>query len=395
MIYTLLKYFYFFILPTFFVVFGMRLLIGKRSLPQRILGLYFIVFFVRNLAAYQLAEASSSYFIHFHYVQSPLHYLLGPLGYLFCLYALKPLRTFKWYDSLHFLPFLLHTIELAPFFFGSTQNKFNDLALSIQAGSYINYPSLAGIIPVSIHAIMKLFSGLIYLSFKCIIWFRFARKQDSVYYLNNNLLIKWIGVDILLNVGSYVLILLQFLGLFNVHTTSTFSINDLWMFLDVLGNFVFFLLYPKLLHGAIFESLSKAHFNNISSNLHPNIGSDTIVDLPSYRMIRKLQIIMEVDAPYLKEDFTIKTLSEQLGLTERNVSKLIHDNFHTSFPDYVASWRLNYLKKLIQSKEENSNFTIEQLAEKSGFGSRQALYKVVQRLHHTTPNKYFEEYYRS
>lgn len=395
MIYTLLKYFYFFILPTFFVVFGIRLLIGKRTLPQRILGLYFIVFFVRNFAAYALADAPSSFFIHFHLVQSPLHYLIAPLGYLFCLYALKPFRTFKWYDSLHFLPFLFHTIELAPFFFGPIQNKYNDLALSLRAGSYINYPSIAGILPVVIHAPIKLLIGLIYLIFKIFLWFRFARTQSSVFYLNNNLLIKWIGFNLVLNIGSYVLILLQYLGLFNVHTTSTFSVHDLWMFLDVLVNFIFFLFYPKLLHGAVFESLSPGNFNQQTFKNHMDVTAEKMVDLPSNRMIRKLQIIMEVDAPYLKEDFTIKTLSEQLGLTERNVSKIIHDNFYTSFPDYVASWRLNYIKKLIQSKEENSNFTMEQLAEKSGFGSRQALYKVVQRLHHMTPNKYFEEYYRS
>jgi len=390
MIEVILKYIYFFILPTFFVVYGLRLLIGKRTKPQRMLGLYFLVFFIRNLSAYQLAEKSSSFYIHFHYVQSPLHYLMGPLSLLFTYYILKPYRLFKWYDLLHFLPFTLHLIELLPFFFGPVENKFRDIELSHIAGSYINYPSLAGIIPIPIQAVIKLTYGIIYYVYCVFLWYRYVKKQQSVFFQNNSLLLKWFGWDLFFKGISFALILLQFFGLFNVHNISTFSPNDLLMILDVLVSFILFISFPKLLNGAIFESLSVDYFKNAQ---HKETHSNNFLeDQPLNRTLRELQILMEVEAPYLDENFSIKTLADHLRMTERNVSKLIHENFQMSFPDYVGNWRLNYLKKMIKNEPESSQFTIEKMAEKSGFGSRQALYKVVQRLHHTTPNKFFETY---
>ncbi len=389
MIELFLKYVYFFILPTFFLVFGLRLIVGKRTLPQRFLGLYFIVFFIRNLSAYQLAEKSTSYYAHFQQIQSPIHYILGPLGFLFVVYALKPYRKLRWFDLLHFLPFTLHLIELLPFFFSPIEVKLRDLELSQIAGSYINYPTLAGIIPIPIHASVKSFLAISYLIASIIVWFRFVKKQDSIFYLNNSILLKWIGADLLLKVISLVLIILQFVGIFNVHNTSTFSSNDLLMFMDVLVNFLFFLIYPKLLNGAIFESLSVQYFEK-QNTLDNQVSKNQKEDLPINRTLRELQILMEVEAPYLDENFSIKILADQLRMTERNVSKLIHDHFQMSFPDYVGNWRLNYLKKMLKNETDSSNITIEKMAEKSGFGSRQALYKVVQRLHQTTPNKFFE-----
>lgn len=385
-----LKYIYFFILPTFFAVYGVRLILGNRTLPQRILGIYFITFCLRNVAAYQLSEANSEYFIHFHYVQSPLHYLFGPLGYLFCLYALKPYRSFVWYDLFHFLPFLLHFLELTPFFFGPVENKYIDLNLSNKAGSYIFYPSLAGYLPIIYHAIFKTLISVCYLIFEISMWVRHSRTPKSIFYKNNNLLLRWIGLDLFFKLVSIVLILLQLFGKFNVHTIATFSPSDMLMFLGGVMNFMFFLISPKLLNGALFETLSPHYFG---SQPVENLAEEKISgygDVGKSKLFRDLQILMEVDAPYLDERFTIKILAQKLKISERNLSKVIKENLQMSFPDFVATYRLNYLKMMVKQQPGSGSYTIEKLAEISGFGSRQALYKVVQRLHHTTPNKYLE-----
>lgn len=390
MIEIALKYIYFFILPTFFLVFGLRLLLGNRTLPQRVLGLYFLVFCIRNLSAYQLAEASSAFYIYFHLVQSPLHYLLGPLSFLFCFYALRPYRRFKWYDLFHFLPFILHLIELLPYFLGPVENKFKDYEFLKSAGSYINYPSIAGVIPVVYHVIFKLIYSIAYLILETILWFRYTKKQHSIFYKNNYLLLKWIGIDIFFKIISFTLIVLQIFGKYNLHSPGKFEINDVFMFLGVLVNFIFFIFFPKLLNGALFESLDPYYFANQKADEQAERLPTSFEGTSLNKSLRELQIVMEVEAPYLKNDFSIKTLASYLNMTERNLSKLIHQNFEMSFPDFVGSWRLNYLKKIIKKEEEKTNLTIEKMAEKSGFGSRQALYKVVQRLHQTTPNKFLE-----
>lgn len=397
MMYYILKYFYFFILPTFFAASGFRLLFGRRSLPQRLFGLYFIAFFIRGLAAYQLQEASSSYCIHFHKIQAPLYYVFGPLGYLFFLYSLKPYRKLHWFDMLHFLPFLLNIIELFPFFIGPVEVKYKDLELAKMAGSMINYPSIAGILPVSFHAKLKFTLWLIYLLLELRLMFRFGRKQKSLFYINNHYLIKWLWIILSLKILSSLPIVFQMMGFFNVHDVTVFMPSDIIMFLDVLVSFIIFLLYPKLLNGAIFESLNSDNYNvNAKHFLNPTnskkVDERGEILTKKDRIAQTINIHMEVDSPYLEEDFSIKVLAKKLNVSERNVSKIIHEIYGQNFPDFVATWRLNYLKKMISSESNFSELSIEKLAEISGFGSRQSLYKVVQRLHHKTPGKFFEEY---
>lgn len=397
MAFYILKYFYFFILPTFFAASGFRLLIGRRSLPQRLLGVYFIIFFIRGVAAFQLEEASNNYYIHFHKVQSPLHYLFSPLIYLFFLHALKPYRKFKWYDFLHFLPFILHMIELLPFFFGPVEDKFRDLELAKLSRSMTNYPSISGVLPVTLHITLKGLLSLIYLFLEIRLMIRYVKKRKSLFYINNNYLIKWLWLMLFFKILSTIFITLQVRGYFNVHDASVFMPSDVIMFLDVLVSFLIFLFYPKLLHGAIFESLNSDNYNvNAKHFLNPTnskkVDESGEIQTKNDRIAQTINIHMEVDAPYLEEDFSIKVLAKKLNISERNVSKIIHEIFGQSFPDFVATWRLNYLKKMISSESNFSELSVEKLAEKSGFGSRQSLYKVVQRLHHKTPGKFFEEY---
>lgn len=391
----ILKYFYFFILPTFFAASGVRLLIGKRSLPQILLGLYFIAFFIRGVAAFQLEEASNTYYIHFHKVQSPLHYLFAPLVYLFFVFALKPYRKFKWYDLIHFLPFLLHTLELLPFFFGPIENKFKDLELAKLAGSMTNYPSISGLLPIPFHITLKGVLSLMYLFLEIFLMIRYVGKKKSLFYLNNQYLIKWLWLMLFFKILSSVFITLQVKGYFNVHDASIFMPSDVIIFLDVLVSFIIFLFYPKLLNGAIFESLNNHNYYakeypSSPNNTKENLSANNSILNKNDRIAQSINIYMEVDAPYLHENFSIKVLAQKLNISERNMSKIIHETFDQSFPDFVATWRLNYIKKMIVNDSNFSALSIEKIAENSGFGSRQALYKVVQRLHKMTPNQFFQ-----
>lgn len=378
-----LKNIYFFILPTFFLLVGLKLSIGKSSLPKRILGIFFLFFFLRIIAAYFLEETNFGFSIHFYKIQSIIFYIIPPLGYLLFLYALEPFRKFKYIDLLHFLPALFHFIELVPFLFGPAELKFRDLAIAKSTPNFsYDYPSLAGVLPIKFHFYGKLFSHLVYYTLSAKVWYKYAKVSTSIFYKNNKILIRWIGADILLKFISLFIILSKGLGFaFFQRHRFLFLPSDYLMLLDALFHFVFFLYYPHLLNGSIFERLRNSlNAQHVSKN-----------EKAKTKLIRKLQFIMEVETPFLQEDFTIKKLAARMQISERNLSKCIHENFQKSFPDYLGELRLNYMQKILMEEKNNSALTLEMLAENSGFGSRQALYKVVQRLHQKTPGKYFDE----
>ncbi len=385
MIFSALKNIYFLILPTFLLIVGVKLLWRKSSLPKKILGIYFCFYSIRIIAAFFLEEVNSSISIHFYKLQSIIFYVIPPLGFIFVKYALQPLRRFKIIDLIHFLPALIHFIELIPFLFGPTELKYKDLSIARNTPSFgYHYDTIAGFISIKVHFYLKLVSHIIYYYLVFNVWYRYAKYSKSVFYKNNKMLIRWIGADILLKVVSMIVILLYGFG-FIKKDGFAFSPTDYFLLLDVLFHFGFYLLYPKLLNGAIFEMLDvEKQYVELDQQ-----GIKTIKNL------KKLQEHIETNIPYLEEDFTIKKLAIQLNLPERTISKLIHDFYEVSFPDYVGTLRLNYLKKIIVEEKRKSNLTIEKLAESCGFGSRQALYKVVYRLHQMTPLQFFEINHKS
>jgi hypothetical protein len=60
-----------------------------------------------------------------------------------------------------------------------------------------------------------------------------------------------------------------------------------------------------------------------------------------------------------------------------------------SFPDFINTWRIQYLVEKRKSNEAWRSYSLEVLAESGGFGSRQGLSNATNRLYQTSPGKYF------
>jgi len=66
------------------------------------------------------------YFPHIFRLESPLHYLFGPVCLFYTLISLKSDFKFRWIQLLNLLPFLIHLIEVMPFFASSAANKLEN-----------------------------------------------------------------------------------------------------------------------------------------------------------------------------------------------------------------------------------------------------------------------------
>jgi hypothetical protein len=60
-----------------------------------------------------------------------------------------------------------------------------------------------------------------------------------------------------------------------------------------------------------------------------------------------------------------------------------------SYPDFVNSWRINYILEQRKQNPVWQNYSQEMLAEASGFGSRQGLYIAINKLYGMTPSAFF------
>jgi len=390
MFYFILKNLYFFILPAFFLFVGIRHVFFRKNPVSLFLGIYLLAFFVRNISAYFLSEPSISIAPHFLKLQSFIHYLIGPTSYLFALFALKPYKKLNYWYLLHFLPFALHLIEYIPYLFSSVETKRQEMEIILRSGSIMNYKGTVGLLSPIVHSIAKFISLVIYLVLSIhLVVKSFISSRKSSLYFNNKVIFNWLLLDVFIRFLSLILIVLQALKIFNRFHGFGFSPLDALMFTDGLFNFLFLVFAPKIQSGLLFKNFQDDLLNQLGQNL---TIEEQLKTRPKDALMERINIYMETEVPFIEDSFSIKTMSQSLNVTERQVSIIIKKTYDSNFANFVAKWRLNYIKNMHSSSPEWANFTIEQMAERAGFGSRQTLHKVINRMYNQTPSDFFKEF---
>ncbi len=75
---------------------------------------------------------------------------------------------------------------------------------------------------------------------------------------------------------------------------------------------------------------------------------------------------------YLDKDLKIWDVSGQLGTNRTYVSRIINKEFGQNFSTFVNGYRVAHAKTLICTKK---NYSVEEIADLSGFGSVNSLYR--------------------
>ncbi len=97
-----------------------------------------------------------------------------------------------------------------------------------------------------------------------------------------------------------------------------------------------------------------------------------------------------VDKIYTNSDLRITSISEILKTNRTYISKLINEEFGKNFSEFVNEYRIEEAKNLLLDKNYNL-FTIEHIAEKSGFGSVNSFTRVFKEIVGMPPGKFKEQ----
>ena len=87
-------------------LFGLHLLTKKGLLASKFLGLYFLIFCIRIVMAYFVTGGRVIEYPHAFMLVSPIHFIAGPIGFLFVYFMLYPKRKFRVWQAALFIPFL-------------------------------------------------------------------------------------------------------------------------------------------------------------------------------------------------------------------------------------------------------------------------------------------------
>ncbi len=360
-------------------------MLRKGHAAAKFLGLYFIVFGIRVILSYTVTDGRILQYPHLFRVLSPFHFLFGPLSYLFLYYVLRPTKNFTRWQYLHFLPFIIHAVELAPFYFGPLELKIQEIQNVLDANSLVNYTSLAGVIPTHLVNKFKFISFGTYCILGVILLVKFV-SQNTKAYRNNMLILNWLFADSVIRFVSLGAIFAYGSGQIGSNNLK-FSYADLFMHLDASFNLVFVFLYPYLFDGQRFRKLVMRLTEHESN---PESG-ETIQNLQKYQQIATdLERLFENECPFLNPELVQEIIAKRLQISVRELTSTINFMFGLSFPDFVNGWRIQYLVDKRNTNKSWRKYSLEELSELGGFGSRQSLNNAVNHLYHMSSAKYFQ-----
>ena len=101
----------------------------------------------------------------------------------------------------------------------------------------------------------------------------------------------------------------------------------------------------------------------------------------------QLNHLLRTEEVYTKKDLKVQDLADILEVTAKELSVHIHQTHQMSFNDYINSFRVEKVKKLIVSPDKDK-YTMQAIAEMAGFSSKSSFNAVFKKVTGITPSKF-------
>ncbi|MEL7123053.1 MAG: helix-turn-helix domain-containing protein [Bacteroidota bacterium] len=124
--------------------------------------------------------------------------------------------------------------------------------------------------------------------------------------------------------------------------------------------------------------------SNLLFNIYHLKDSKTSLQNP---LQKKLEHLINEEEIYANKNLKISDLAHLLDVSEKELSIFVHETYKLSFSDYLNFHRVEKVKALLASSEQN-RFTLVALSEKAGFSSKSSFYAVFKKLTGLTPTQY-------
>ncbi|GAB3751757.1 helix-turn-helix domain-containing protein [Spirosoma pomorum] len=352
-------------------------------------------------------------FPHLFRVGAPLQYLSPPCAYLYVRAILFQEAKLKKYDWIFFLPFVLHVLELSPFYF---QNEAVKLAYLEELVKDIQGPIQLkeGLLPPYYHPALKSILACIYIGMQWRLIYLFRRRTSLEERRRKRTLINWLSIFTLLNTLLYSPIAAAILFPVNPDSSAVFALFLLVSYLLACGTILFF--QPQTLYGlAVSMPVQEAPDTTPSVPVIPitpplsepdpipeplPIGkpADPSEEIRTYSLDsekrqeyqQRIETYMGEVQPFLRKGYSIKEMASDLEIPQHQVSMVINHEYGMNFNDFVNRHRIDYIKAKL-TQPDWRQLTLEGIALEAGFSNRTTFFRAFTKLTGTTPTAYLEQ----
>ena len=309
-------------------------------------------------------------FPHLAFTTVSFQFLFGPLLYLYAKSLTEVNIPLRRRDFLHFLPFILELMLLAPFYFKGSEYKIIVLKRIIYTATPI-FTTRFFIVEAAQNLQMLIYTILTLNLLK--------RYHQSAYKGSlsfTKLSLKWLRN---LSFGFAIFVLLDFgflveIWLFGyqyvVEVNSVLIISSA-ILIYCLGYFGF--RQPEVFMNALKKS--------------PQYEKSTLSDAQSKLYLKKLFRVMEEDKLFTDNDLNLQLLARKLAISPYYLSQIINVKLHKNFFDFINRYRIDEAKKIL-SQPKNDHYTILSIAYEVGFNNKTSFNAAFKKHTSRTPSQF-------
>ena len=122
-----------------------------------------------------------------------------------------------------------------------------------------------------------------------------------------------------------------------------------------------------------------------AANPKPRYRHSGLSDKDATRIADKIQHALEVDQLYLRDDLSLRLLSQHINETPRYVTQVINESLNTRFYEMVHRYRVRHVANQLKAEPASA---ITELAFAAGFNSKSTFHSAFKRELGMTPGEY-------
>ena len=291
---------------------------------------------------------------------NPLIFILGPLVYFY----VKALTSIDWKFSVklvvHFIPAAAAYVYFWPVYFLNEQEK-----IRLISNAFINHKY---IIPPAFY-FLAVAHILVYLFFSVWRLLEHAKNIKNTFSFIERLNLNWL---------KYMLIIFSVLWFaFAIRVLyPTKWIWDISAFLSLLTMYIIgFFGYnqPVIFQESMIDALS-----TLNKEVKKKYASSSLTEKDITANLKKIQMLMNTERLFLKNDLKIGDVAEKIDLPVYYVSQVINEKLGKNFYDFINEYRVDEAKKRFADTKYDY-MTILAVGFDSGFNSKTAFYSAFKR----------------
>ena len=301
----------------------------------------------------------------------PLAFVIGPSFYLITISLVKGKVGQKIYY--HFIIPALWLLIQIPFFLQSEDVKFNawigsyhPLGLSFR-DVHATYSS--DFFSTPYHSELILIHLSVYTLLGLIVTINaFKAKKESFWKTRQGTFIKLRAAVVQI---ALVILMIFVVKLF---------------YRDDMGDHLFAAYITIAIYIISFQVIRQSGFFKQSSLIEQQkYKSSSITPEQQLHMLSRLKEIMTAQKPFLKPNFSLPDLADQMKVSVHQLSQVINDGLGKSFFEMTAEYRIEEAKILLKEK---ANIKVEEIAEEVGYNSKSSFNTAFKKLTGMTPSEW-------